>query len=381
MSLPHIPRRKALVALGATTAGIAACSFIWFSRSPSTGKPPTVGWRTAAAIKLSGDSFGVTALDGGSVLIEGGRWSTSESEVYDPIQKVWKPTGNLNQARREHSATLLLNGKVLVAGGYRSPNPGDYEFVSTAELYNPNVSQWAFTKGGNMSLGRTHSTAIRLLDGNVLVVGGWNSRDPLDIAEVYEYGSESWSLVRHMNTGRQLPAGVLLPDGKVPVAGGTDKYGSSSAAELYEPDTQKWISISPMHMARVNFAMVWLPSVKKVLAVGGRDTPGNLIKAAELYGPYDPSTDPTTIQWSLTTSMQNERALDTSNAILLNKDAVLVAGGDVQGTSEIYHPINETWDIPPTPIGRLHCNGRTVSLTDGGVMLVGEDYSFIYVPD
>jgi TIR domain/Kelch motif len=384
----RIPRRKFLLALAlgaATVGGIGGVySFIWLSRSPVNKKPnstPTSGWRTAAAPPRSTDSFGVTALNGGSVLIEGGRWSVNESEIYDPIQNLWKPTGNLNHARQEHSTTLLTNGKVLVAGGYGINNSGNYEFRSTAELYDPdpNVRQWAFTKGGNMSLGRTKPTAIQLLGGNVLVVGGWNGKDPLDIAEVYDYGRESWSRVRPMNTGRIFPSVILLPDGKVLVAGGWDKNGTSNTAELYEPDTQNWISLPPMHTGRAGSAMTWLPSVKKVLAVGGTDNSGNLIKTAELYGPYDPGTDPTTIQWSLTTPMQHERSLCTSNAILLKDETVLVAGGDVLGTSEIYHPISETWDAP-TSIGRLHCGGPTVSLTDGRVMLVGKDYSFIYTP-
>ena len=78
----------------------------------------------------------------------------------------WGPTGNLHTARDIHTATLLPNGLVLVAGGL---NTGSVESRS-AELYDSASGTWAPT--GNLNEGRFYYTATLLLDGKVLVAGG-----------------------------------------------------------------------------------------------------------------------------------------------------------------------------------------------------------------
>jgi hypothetical protein len=83
----------------------------------------------------------VTELPGGRVLVAGGESldgsRLTSAELYDPRSATWKPTGSMHVARFRHSATLLLDGTVFVAGGTRA---GDQ--VSSPELYDPRTGTW-----------------------------------------------------------------------------------------------------------------------------------------------------------------------------------------------------------------------------------------------
>ena len=83
------------------------------------------------------DAHTATLLPNGKVLVAGGYNSTSgylsSAELYDPASGTWTATGSLSTARGYHTATLLPNGKVLVAGGYNSTSG----YLSSAELYDP----------------------------------------------------------------------------------------------------------------------------------------------------------------------------------------------------------------------------------------------------
>jgi N-acetylneuraminic acid mutarotase len=91
------------------------------------------------------------------------------AELYDPVTGSWSVTGGLNMPRTWHTATLLPNGKVLVAGG--KPSLGSYPSLNSAELYDPNTGEWSLT--GNLNTGRYGHRATLLQDGKVLVAGGF----------------------------------------------------------------------------------------------------------------------------------------------------------------------------------------------------------------
>src|ERR1700693_913246 len=77
----------------------------------------------------------------------------------------WTVTGSLHSSRSFHTATLLSNGKVMVAGGGT-----DMGYLSSAELYDPATGLWTAT--GNLNVPRGVHTATLLPDGKVLVAGG-----------------------------------------------------------------------------------------------------------------------------------------------------------------------------------------------------------------
>src|SRR6266571_8487289 len=142
----------------------------------------------------------------------------------------WRYTGNLNFARAVHTATLLPNGKVLVAGG------SDLE---SAELYNPTTGVWINT--GNLNAARSEHTATLLPNGKVLIVGG-TVGGPEDVvsvnsAELYDPATGTWSSTGNLNTARSQHTATLLPNGKVLIAGGGDYVGGFfhkfNSAEVY----------------------------------------------------------------------------------------------------------------------------------------------------
>ena len=131
----------------------------------------------------------------------------------------WAPTGSLNIARGSHTATLLSNGKVLVAGGY-----GFSGILASAELYDPETGIWSVT--GSLNTARYYHTATLLPNGMVLVAGGSGTgNNDLASTELYDPETGSWSSTGSLNTARFLHTATLLSNGMVLVAaGGNARY-------------------------------------------------------------------------------------------------------------------------------------------------------------
>ncbi len=185
-------------------------------------------------------------------------------------------TDNLNIDRSVHTATLLANGKVLIAGGMRTSTPGNGTNINSCEIYNP-VSG-IFSLAQNMSLPRASHAATLLTDGSVLISGGaWNNRN----CERYDFTSNTWSQTGDMTvTRRSSHTATLLHNGKVLLAGGyTDAI--SSSAELFDPLTNSFTAVDNMFTSREQHASTILPD-GNVLVTGGYST-DNPVNLAELY--------------------------------------------------------------------------------------------------
>ncbi|MGA7273695.1 MAG: kelch repeat-containing protein, partial [Candidatus Udaeobacter sp.] len=122
-------------------------------------------------------------------------------------------TGSLTTAREQHTATLLPNGQVLVAGG-----EGTSGYLSSAELYDPASGTWTAT--GSLTTARDLHTATLLPNGQVLVAGGIGTSVDLSSAELYDPASGTWTATGSLTTARFEHTATLLPNGKVLVAGG-----------------------------------------------------------------------------------------------------------------------------------------------------------------
>src|SRR5688572_13122070 len=113
-------------------------------------------WITNSPMAMARQHHTATLLPNGKVLVAGGDDgsfdSLSSAELYDPATGTWTNTGPMNTARRDHTATLLSNGKVLVAGGGWDVNAQSF---NGAELYDPITGTW--TNTGAMTIRRaTH---------------------------------------------------------------------------------------------------------------------------------------------------------------------------------------------------------------------------------
>jgi hypothetical protein len=247
---------------------------------------PTSNHMTAAR-------FGMTAtlLNNGKVLIAGGQNSggvVNSAELYDPAADTFTATGNLNAARTGASATLLGTGKVLVAGGSSDGTVGGA--LNSAEVFDPagNAGAGTFTSvaGANPTLatGRWQPEAALLLSGKVLIAGGQNSIGPGPVitADIYDPAADSFTASAHqMNEARANGSAVALPSGMVLLAGGT----TSQTAELYDAEGDKFnLTGSVLH--HDDGLVSTLLNNGRVLVVGlNTDNPAPFVSDAELYSP------------------------------------------------------------------------------------------------
>lgn len=232
-------------------------------------------------------SHTATLLANGTVLITGGflidnfEPALGTAEIYDPATGAFASAGQMQVPRHSHSASLLLDGQVLLAGGVTNTNSG--EVTSTAELYDPSTGMF-FVTGSMTSLRAGFVTAV-LLDGKVFVIGGRGFNNVvLTTAEVYDPGTGSFFNEGAMNQSRSRFAGVTLLDGSVLISGGSDsQFSPMSSVEVYSPQTHTFELIGRLIQARAGHTATVLTD-GRVLLIGGSGGTGALA-TVELYIP------------------------------------------------------------------------------------------------
>ena len=169
---------------------------------------------------------------------------------------IWRVTGRLNTARLSHTATLLQNGKVLVAAGFGGKPHGGFA-LADAELYDPASGTWAAT--GFLNVPRFRHTATLLPDGRVLVAAGFEQDFIFSTtAEVYDHSRGFWAGTGSLNNARADHTATLLHNGMVLVAGGSSINGTLASAELYDPASGRFIATGTMAHARYGQSAVVL---------------------------------------------------------------------------------------------------------------------------
>jgi hypothetical protein len=251
---------------------------------------PATGTFTATGnLNVPRHNHTATLLNDGTVLIAGGSSRIGRNpptkvpcaELYDPTAKSFKLTGCLGTARDEHTATLLNNGKVLIAGGNANP-PGGY--LASAELYDPATS--TFSPAGMMGKMRYLHTATLLKNGMVLIAGGADpTRNAGAIADAELYNPESGTFIAtgKLQAARYRSTALLLNTGAVLVVGGGDENGYLGSAELYNLTTQTFTVTGSLKVARLGHKLALLKD-GMVLVVGGHGE-GGALASAELYDP------------------------------------------------------------------------------------------------
>lgn len=305
-----------------------------------------------AAMNVPRSEFTATRLLDGRVLVAGGLtpFATETAELYDPATQTWTRTGSLATARSAHSATLLSDGRVLVAGGLNV-----FGRVSSAELFDPVTGTWRST--GSMTVGRAGHRAVRLNDGKVFAIGGFEFLEPaFPAVDVYDPGTGTWSIGPSTNRAHFAHTVTALNDGRILVVGGFGLF-----AETYDATTNAWTATGPTTDLRRNHVAALLAN-GKVLVAGGTDSPA--LPTAELF-------DPTTNTWSATASLANRRHSFT--ATTLNDSTVLVFGGSDGSccvlNAEIYNPSTAMWSTAGSVSARQQHSATL--LADGRVLFAG----------
>jgi Kelch motif protein len=286
----------------------------------------------------------------------------------------WEPANPMNKARSFFVAVELLNGNVLVAGGF--DGTVDPAVFADAEIYNWHTGEW--TPISPMNSARAAPVALRLEDGRVMVIGGADVFfNILNSVEIYDPRTDTWSVAAPMNDARfEDFIAVLLPGHRVLVAGGIGSdFLSLSSAEIYDEATNTWTPTGSMNVARQEFAgNAVVLGDGRVLAIGGITDEFVPTATAEIYNSVSGV-------WTLTGSMNIARA--DHAAVRLHDGRVLVAGGDSSEeeprftSAEIFDPHIGQWTMTgDMTIGRSESEYAVALLPDGRVLVPGGHTDF-----
>lgn len=335
------------------------------------------GTGTITGLTVAREHHTATLLNNGMVLVTGGAVCTpfcsylASAELYDPATGTFTSTGSLSSPRAHHTATLLNNGMVLIAGGEGSGNS-----LASAELYDPATG--AFTPSGKLTVARHLHTATLLSNGMVLLAGGVsrigrNLPNRLGCAELYDPAAKTFNLTGCLNTARDEHTATLLNNGMVLVVGGNGNppAGHLASAEVYDPATGAFASTGMLSTPRYLHSATLLKN-GMVLIAGGvdpKDGPG-AIASAELYNPATRAFTPTGI-------LNTARYRPTAS--LLNNGMVQISGGANEAgflsTAELYNPGTQKFVATGSlNIARI---GHSITVLNNGTVLIvggqGED--------
>jgi hypothetical protein len=350
-------------------------------QSSQLGRRPLGRFVATQSMSFQRFNHTATILRDGSVLVAGGENAPEIlrlTELYDPSSNAFSRTGALKDARKDHTATLLNDGRVLIAGG-----DDEATVMSSAEIFNPATG--AFDSAGAMVVPRTFHTATRLSNGGVLIAGGSASIaesdpqqlqlspsvSPLDTVEIFDPADGKFFVgFFTMQVARAMHTATALEHGReVLVIGGLNLEGGVEAStELYDTRTGLFTPSGAMGSPRYGHTATLLND-GTVLVTGGLDENGTLLNSAEIYNPRS--------GFSATGQMNHARAFHT--ATLLNTGQVLITGGSAtldqnpgyDRSAEIYDPQTGVFTPAPGVTDDSHVFLTATLLGSGKVLIDG----------
>ena len=331
------------------------------------------GFENTGNLLIARSAPTATLLPSGKVLIAGGfhyednyptRFFVTSAELYDPASGTWSATGSLETGRCGHTATLLPNGKVLLAGGQTDSS---IPTTNSAELYDPATGTWTTT--GNLVKPRVGHTATLLPNGKVLVAGGGTLYGPaMNSAELYDPATGTWTATGSLAGGRSGHTATLLPSGKVLVVGGVTtepSYREIATAELYDPASGVWTATGSLTAERSGHTATLLPGGKVLVAGGGNGSSGWLSRV-ELF-------DPASGTWAPAGSLVNPRFEPTATLLPSGK-VLFVSDGFSQFSppinAELYDPVSASSTATGSPF-TMRWEHTATLLSSGKVLVAG----------
>lgn len=361
---------------GRGAAGLFRCRFARFGIAVLAGFVLPVSFCAARFVPASPPitarvDHTATLLMSGKVLVAGGNGpgELRSAQLYDPESDSWSAAGNLTSGRYAHTATLLDSGKVLVVGGYGNSGFGAGGALTSVELYDPDTNTWnSWGQVPWIPSPRFRHTSTLLQSGEVLVAGGFGTGEHLSSALSYVAPQTDWIFAGTLRVRRSGSSAVRMDSGEVLLVGGTNGNILASS-ELYDPASRTWSLTSPMATPRTRTRVVKLAS-GEAMAVGGAGTDARGIASSEIFAPASAG-------WRSGGSMSEARFDHT--ATTLPGGAVLVTGGVREqnqpafATAEIHDPVRNEW----LPAGTMAAGrqGHTATLLASGKVLVVGGFS------
>ena len=313
-----------------------------------------------------------TLLGNGKVLIAGGLVTldaaTASAELYDPATGRFSPTGSLGTARFWQGSSILTSGKVLLAGGFNTNH------LASAEVYDPTGG--TFSPTGGMGTPRTYPLTVLLTSGKVLVAGGFNGTF-LATAELYDPATGTFSATGSMSTPRFWATATRLSDGRVLVAGGFTGAAHLATAEIYNPATGTFAPVgAPMTSSRSSHVAALLPDGRVFLGEGFDGTSDSTLA----YPPSAEIFNPATNTFTPTGPLVQGRF--KAYATVLPDGRCLLAGGSFANESssgyqadnlktEIYNPATNTSADTGVVLFARRLRASVTLLPNGSVLFVG----------
>jgi hypothetical protein len=249
--------------------------------------------------------------------MDDGGGSLASVELFDPAHDDVQELGSLAERRVSHTATVLADGRVLIAGGYNG------EYLRSVEVFDPTTRR--FHPAGSLLEGRSGHTATPLPDGRVLFVGGvgrgWTF---LRSAELYDPETGRSEVIDSMRVPRESHTATLLTDGRVLVIGGhsgrRENMEVYASVEIFSPETRGFEPAGKLGIPRHKHDAVGLAD-GRVLVIGGADHTDRLhYETTEVY-------DPRAGTFESGPSMVHRRYKIAGTSVLLGSGDVLVTSG------------------------------------------------------
>ncbi len=261
-----LPDGRVLVAGGSSLAPMFSSTEIW--------DPETLSFSSGPSMSVARGGHVAVTLTDGRVLVAGGMSVTANppaigsAEIYDPASNSWSPTGAMVQARANHAAVRLPDGRVLVAGG-DGGSPAQFKGTTGCQIYDPAAG--TFSAAASMAAKRGNHALALLGDGRVMAVGGNKNATgtPVHEAEIYDPGTDAWTSAGTTGSGGTLPTLTVLADGRALAAGGQALADAPcDLADVFDPVTGAFSPLSPMPGVRLGHSATLLAD-GTVLVAGG----------------------------------------------------------------------------------------------------------------